>query len=416
MATSAPEETPVPGNRLRGLRALHHRDFRLLWAGQWARATGHWMQLVATPLLLISLGAGALELGIAYALQFGPLLLLAPFGGVLADRMDKRRWLMTLQAITAVQAATFVLVIANGAVEVWHVFALAAVFGLLNASEMPTRVSLVAELVPEKDLSNAVGLMLVAMNASRVIGPALAGLLAAAFGYAANFTWSLVSAVTAVMLVGLIRRDLAHAAPVRREESMVASVLGAARHLASNPTLVTGLGVLAVFGLFGVSFQTIAPVYALDTLGVDEAGYGFFVAAMGIGALAAALPMTLIGTAQATRLMFVAPVAFGILLAVLAATRSPLVAYVAVIPLGFFFVLINSTINVTVQGTIDHEFRGRTMGIYVSIMHGGGAIGAVIMGTLASILDAPTAMLVGAAGIIGFTMLFRLTRGAASAA
>ena len=118
---------------------------------------------------------------------------------------------------------------------------------------------------------------------------------------------------------------------------------------------MTGLGLLAAFGIFGVSFQTIAPVYAIDTLGLDEAGYGFFVAAMGVGALLAALPLTLIGTAQASRLMFVAPIAFGILLTFMALTREPMVAYLTIIPLGFFFVLINSSINVTVQGTIDHR-------------------------------------------------------------
>lgn len=403
---------PATERLVRGLRALRHRDFRLLWAGQWARATGHWMQLVATPLLLLSLGAGAVELGIAYALQFGPLLVLAPFGGALADRLDKRRWLMTLQTVTALQAATFVIVISTGIVEVWQVYVLAALFGLLNASEMPTRVSFVAELVPDEDLPNAVALMLVAMNASRVIGPALAGILAVAFGYGANFTWSLVAALLAVLLVGLISSKRTRLAPPQRVESIFTSVANAVRNVRTDSVIMTGLGLLAAFGIFGVSFQTIAPVYAIDTLGLDEAGYGFFVAAMGVGALLAALPLTLMGTRQASRLMFVAPIAFGILLAVMALTREPMVAYLTIIPLGFFFVLINSSINVTVQGTIDHEFRGRTMGIYVSVMHGGGAIGAVIMGVLAAWLGAPAAMLIGAAGIMIATGILRLSRGA----
>lgn len=403
--------TPVGHRLLRGLRALRHRDFRLLWAGQWARATGHWMQVVATPLLLLSLGAGAMEVGIAYALQFGPLLFLAPFGGALADRLDKRKWLMTLQALTSVQAMMFVAVIVTGMVEVWHIFVLALAFGLLNASEMPTRVSFVAELVPEDELPNAVALMLVAMNGSRVVGPALAGIFAAAFGYGSNYAWSLVAALLAVILVSRISGVRTRKRALRTSESMVESVLGAGRHLRSVPLLVTGLGLLASFGVFGVSFQTIAPIYAIETLGLDEAGYGFLIAAMGVGALGAALPMTLITTALATRLMFIAPMMFGALLVVLAITRVPLVAYAAIVPLGFFFVLINSTINVTVQGTIDHEFRGRTMGIYVSIMHGGGAVGAIIMGIVASLLGAPTAMLIGAGGIAATTLLLRLVRG-----
>jgi predicted MFS family arabinose efflux permease len=368
------------------------------------------MQLVATPLLLLSLGAGAFELGVAYALQFGPILLLAPLGGALADRFDKRRWLMTLQAITAVQALTFVVVIVTGSVSVWHVFALAAMLGMVNASEMPTRVSFVAELVPDREISNAVGLMLVAMNASRVIGPALAGILAAIFGYAANFTWSLLAAITAVILVGRIDGTRTRSAAQVSGESVLRSVQSAIRHIGTSPTLKTGLGLLAAFGLFGVSFQTVAPIYAIETLGMDGAGYGFLIAAMGIGALAAALPMTLISTRQARGLMFLAPIAFGVLLAFLALNRMPMLAFVLIVPLGFFYVLINSTINVTVQGTVDHEFRGRTMGIYVSIMHGGGAIGALLMGTLTALLGAPTAMLIGTAGIVISTAVLRIRR------
>ena len=134
---------------------------------------------------------------------------------------------MTLQTVTALQAATFVIVISTGIVEVWQVYVLAALFGLLNASEMPTRVSFVAELVPDEDLPNAVALMLVAMNASRVIGPALAGILAVLFGYGANFTWSLAAALLAVLLVGLISPKRTRLAPRQRVESIFTSVANA---------------------------------------------------------------------------------------------------------------------------------------------------------------------------------------------
>lgn len=378
------------------VRALKHRNFRLLWAGQWARATGLWMQLVATPLLLLSIGGSAVDLGIVYALQFGPILLLAPVGGAIADRVDRRALLMGLQGVTAAQALLMVVVITSGSVASWQIFALAAVLGVVNAAEMPTRISLVGELVPDEDLPNAVALMMVAMNASRIIGPAIAGLLVATIGYEANFIWSFSGATLAVVLVRLIDGERTIGQTTAAEESVWRSILGAVAYIWRTPLVRTGLGLLAVFGVFGISFQTILPLYAIDMLGLDPAGYGFIVAAMGVGALSAALPITMLGTRTAGRLMFIAPVVFACLLASLALTTVPEVAFALIVPLGFFFVMTNAVINVTVQGTIAHQFRGRTMGIYVSIMHGGGALGALIMGLLASMFSVPVAMSVGA--------------------
>lgn len=353
------------------MRALNHRNFRLLWAGQWARATGLWMQLVATPLLLLSIGGSALDLGVAYALQFGPILVLAPVGGALADRVDKRRWLMMLQAISALQALLFVLVILSGSVEIWQIFGLSVVLGLVNAAEMPTRISFVGELVADEDIPNAVALMMLAMNASRVIGPAIAGLLAALFGFAANLVWSLVAALLTVALVAFIDGSRTKEPAPATGESVGEMIRAATRYIAATPTVSVGLAVLGAFGVFGISFQTILPIHAVEVLGLDRAGYGFLVASMGAGALLAAVPMTLITMRNAMRLMFLTPLAFAGLLAILASTEVPPLAFLVIVPLGFFFVLINSSINVTVQGTVPHEYRGRTMGIYVSIMHGG---------------------------------------------
>jgi len=137
---------------------------------------------------------------------------------------------------------------------------------------------------------------------------------------------------------------------------------------------------------------------------------------MGVGALAAALPMTLVSVSQARRIMLLAPLAFALFLAVLAVTRSVPLAFLVITPLGFFFVLINSSVNVTVQGTIPHEYRGRTMGIYVSIMHGGGAVGALVMGALAELVGVTTAMLVGAAATAGITIALRARAAAMGAA
>jgi len=400
----------------RGLRSLKHRNFRLVWAGQWARATGLWMQLVATPLLVISLGGSAFELGVVYALQFGPILLFAPLGGALADRIEKRRWVMILQAISAIQAFAFVIAIATDTVTMAHIFVLATVLGLVNAAEMPARVSFVAEVVPDEDLPNAVALMMVAMNASRIIGPAAAGLLAAAFGFSSNFLWSAVAAVVTIVTFAAVDNQRTRAAPKPTGESVRDSLLAGITYIRNTSSVSIPMLLLAMFGVFGISFQTILPIYAIDVLGVDKSTYGFLLAAMGLGALAAALPMTLVSVPRARQIMLLAPLAFALFLAVLAVTRSVPLAFLVITPLGFFFVLINSSVNVTVQGTIPHEYRGRTMGIYVSIMHGGGAVGALVMGSLAEIVGVTTAMLVGAAATAIITILLRARAAAVRAA
>ena len=392
----------------RGMRALRSRNFRLLWAGQWARATGLWMQLVATPLLAISLGGSPLDLGIVYALQFGPILLLAPLGGAIADRIEKRRLVMLLQLISAAQALGFVIVISTGIVAMIHIFALSIVLGLVNAAEMPTRVSFVAELVPDEDLPNAVALMMLAMNGSRIIGPAIAGLLAAVFGFSSNFAWSFVAALSCIVVVGQIDGARTRRSPKPNSESVRAALAAGFRFIAATPSVNVPLSLLAMFGIFGISFQTVLPVYALDILKLDRSGYGFLLAAMGLGALAAAVPLTLVSLSFARRIMFFAPVAFAAFLAALALTGDPRLAFLVIGPLGFFFVLINSSINVTVQSTIPHQFRGRTMGIYVSIMHGGGAVGGLVMGALAELLGVTTAMFVGAGATVVITILLRL--------
>jgi predicted MFS family arabinose efflux permease len=414
-----PDDVPAPAGptgAARGLRSLRHRNFRLVWAGQWARATGLWMQLVATPLLVISIGGSAFDLGVVYALQFGPILLFAPLGGALADRIEKRRWVMILQAISAVQAFAFVFVIATDTVTMAHIFVLATVLGLVNAAEMPTRVSFVAEVVPDEDLPNAVALMMVAMNASRIIGPAAAGLLAAFFGFSSNFLWSAIAAVVTIVTFAAIDDQRTRPAPKPTGESVRAALLDGIQYIRRTPAVSIPMLLLGMFGVFGISFQTILPVYAIDVLGVNTSTYGFLLAAMGFGALAAALPMTLVTVSRARQIMLLAPLAFALFLAVLAVTRSVPLAFLVITPLGFFFVLINSSVNVTVQGTIPHEYRGRTMGIYVSIMHGGGAVGALVMGSLAEIIGVTAAMLVGAAATAGITIALRARAAAIRAA
>src|SRR3990170_3843674 len=189
----------------RGFAAMRHPNYRRYWFGQVGSLVGAWMQSVALPWLVLQLGGSPLQLGLVMAFMFGPSLFLAPLGGVLADRVDKRRTLIAVNAVAMLQAATLFVLAATGVVEIWHVYVLALAAGFVNAIEMPVRQAFAAELVPPEDLVNAIALNSTSFNLSRVVGPAIAGVTIAAFGVAINFGINSVSYLS--VLIGLWMLD-----------------------------------------------------------------------------------------------------------------------------------------------------------------------------------------------------------------
>src|SRR5918999_933549 len=199
-AASLPD-APRPGIG-RGLVAMRHPNYRRYWFGQIGSLVGTWMQSVALPWLVLQLGGSPLELGLGMALLFRPSMVVAPLGGVLADRVDKRRTLITVNAVAMLQASVLFALTVTGMVELWHVYALALVAGVVGAIEMPLRQAFVAELVPRDDLVNAIALSSTSFNLSRVIGPAIAGVTIATLGVASNFGINALSYVS--VIVGLL--------------------------------------------------------------------------------------------------------------------------------------------------------------------------------------------------------------------
>src|SRR5919106_3893366 len=189
----------------RGFVAMRHPNYRRYWFGQIGSLVGAWMQSVALPWLVLQLGGSPLQLGLVMAFMFGPSLFLAPLGGVLADRVDKRRALIAVNLVAMTQASVLFVLALTGVVEIWHVYLLALVAGFVNAVEMPVRQAFAAELVPADDLVNAIALNSTSFNLSRVIGPAIAGVTIAAFGVAINFGLNAVSYLS--VLIGLWMLD-----------------------------------------------------------------------------------------------------------------------------------------------------------------------------------------------------------------
>ena len=382
----------------RGFAAMRHRNYRLYWFGQIGSLTGAWMQSVAQPWLVLELGGSPLELGLVLALMFAPSMFLAPIGGVLADRVDKRRTLMVLNAFAMLQAGTLFALAGTGVVEIWHVYLLALAAGFVNAIEMPVRQAFAAELVPAEDLVNAIALNSTSFNLSRVVGPAIAGLTIAAFGVAINFGINAVSYLS--VLIGLWMLDgrvLRHIKRPERFPSVRSSLAEGLRYALATPTVLWPLVLLGGMAMLAMNFQTLLPLFSRDTLALDSGGYGALFAAMGAGSLLGSLILAF-GTSQRPMLRFIlgGGAVFLALELALGFVRSPLLAFPLVIGIGLASMLMVNTINVTIQNSVPDALRGRVMSLYVTVFAGTAPLGGLLAGAIAQGFGAPVAISVGA--------------------
>ena len=388
----------------RGFSAVRHRNFRLYWIGQIVSLVGTWMQTVSQPWLVLLLGGTPIQLGLVLALQFAPSLALAPLGGVLADRVDKRRLLLVTQSVAALQAvALFALTVTN-VVQIWHIMLLALALGFVNALDMPVRQSFAAELVPREELMNAITLNSASFNLARVIGPAVAGITLAFFGPAFNF---LINAVSYLgVLIALRRMDPATMQPIARpaqHPSIRSSLSEGIRYAVRTPNVLWPLVMLAGVGTFGMNFQTLLPLFAKYTLHLEADGFGALFAAMGVGSLIGSLSLAFMGTRRPLVWMIVGgATSFVLFEALLGLSRTPIAAFPVIVLVGLSSMLMVNSINVIVQRNVPNELRGRVMALYVTVFAGSTPIGGLVAGAVAQTWGPPAGFLIGA----GVTVLF----------
>ena len=383
----------------RGFAAMRHPNYRRYWFGQVGSLVGAWMQSVALPWLVLQLGGSPLQLGLVMAFMFGPSMFLAPLGGVLADRVDKRRTLLAVNVVAMAQATTLFVLAITGVVEIWHVYLLALVAGFVNAVEMPVRQAFVAELVPREDLTNAIALSSTSFNLSRVVGPAVAGVTIAAFGVASNFGVNAVSYLSVIVGLFLIRGDQLHRVPRPTVFPSIRTSLGEGlRYARRTPTVLWPLVLLGGMAALAMNFQTLLPIFSRDALALNSGGYGALFAAMGAGSLVGSLTLAFGSDGRPLMRYILAGGAVFLALAfALGFVRIPLAAFALVIGIGFASMLMVNTINVTIQNSVPDALRGRVMSLYVTVFAGSAPIGGLIAGAMAEAWGAPVALSVGAA-------------------
>ena len=406
----------APGGGLgRGFIAMRHPNYRRYWFGQFGSVIGAWMQSVALPWLVLQLGGSPLQLGLVIAFLAGPSMIIAPLGGVLADRVDKRRTLIVMNLVAMAEASVLFALAATGVVEISHVFVLALVAGVVAAIEMPVRQAFVAELVPREDLVNAIALSSTMFNLSRVVGPAVAGVTIAVFGVAVNFGVNAVSFLSVIAGMALIDSRLLLRAPRPDSFPSVRSSLAEGlRYARATPTVLWPLVLLGGLAALAMNFQTLLPLFTTNALGLDAGGYGALFATMGAGSLVGSLALAFTGSQRPlVKLIIGGGAAFLALSFVFGFVRAPLVAFPLVAAIGLFSMLMVNTINVMVQNSVPDALRGRVMSLYVTVFAGSAPIGGLFAGLVAEAFGAPIAFSVGAglAMIILFVVAWRL-RGA----
>jgi len=399
VAVPAPSALPVP------LRAFAHRDFRLFWSGQLVSLVGTWMQSVAQSWLVLELTNSAFLLGLVGTLQFAPVLVFSFFAGALADRLPKRRVLITTQSVMCAQALLLAALVYRGHVQYWHVAVMAAVYGLANTVDMPTRQAFIADMVGREGLRSAIALNSAMFNGARVVGPALAGLVIARWGTALAFFFNGLSFLA--VIAALAALHTAGRPRPRSERSMRMEIAEGIAYALRTPRIALVLSLVLCVSMFFFNYNTLVPLLARDVLHQDAHGFGLLMTAVGCGAVAGAVVLASLGTDRPpVAVLFGSALTLGAATMLVAGVSRFGVAMVLLVVMGFCGMLFMTGANTTVQLTVPDELRGRVMSLHTLMFAGMTPFGAFLVGTVTQALGVRAGFLVmGAGGFLSILVL-----------
>ena len=374
--------------------SLRVRNYRLFASGQVVSLTGTWMQRVAQDWLVLDLSHNSgTAVGITTGLQFAPVLLFGLYGGVIADRYNKRRVLILTQIAAGVLALALGLLDLSGAATLWHVYVLAFALGIATAIDSPVRQSFVTELVGPKLLPNAVSLNSATFNIARVLGPATAGLLIAATGTSWVFLINAASFVAVLAGLAAMRdTELFTGKPVARRPGAVREGLAYVR---KRPELMAITGLVGVVGTLGFNFQLTSALLTKNTFHHGAGSYGLISAVYAFGALLGALASAKRGRAARRRLVFVAAASYGVIEILAGLMPTFWTFFALLIPFGFATLTFSTAANTTVQLAAAPSMRGRVMALYLIVVLGGTPIGSPFIGWIAEVAGPRWSLITG---------------------
>ena len=381
------------------LGALSSRNFRLFVFGQGISLIGTWMQAVALGWLVLEITNSPFAVGLNQALRSFGVLLFTLYAGVIVDRVDKRRLIVGTQVLQMLEALALAALVWTRSVTTWQVMALAVLFGIVNAFDIPARQAFIADLVGREDLMNAIALNSSMFNAARIVGPAVAGVLIGATGVGMCFFLNGVSYVAVVASLLAIR--LPPFVPQPMPGSAWEGLHQAVTFIRSDARVWALVVLVAVFSVLGFPFLVLMPVVARDVLHTDARGYGLLMAAVGVGAMLGALGLAVAGRrVHKGRALLAGGVAFGALLGLFAAARSVAGALALLALAGCAMIVTTALANTMLQTLVPDALRGRVMAFYAFVFVGMAPLGAFQAGLVAEHTGAPVAIALGGAGCL----------------
>lgn len=385
----------------RTFESLTIYNYRIFWLGQLVSMSGTWMQTTAQAWLVLKLTNSPVALGTVTMLQFLPITLLTLFGGVLADRFPKRAVLVGTQSLAALQAVVLTVLVLTNTVQLWHIYLLALLLGIVNAFDNPTRQAFVSELVGKDNLPNAIALNSSLFNSARIVGPALGGIVISVFGIGQAFLFNAISFLP--VIVGLLLLRLREFYPAQRSKrGNVFRQVGEGIHYATHtPNIFVIMITMAVVGTFGYNYSTILPLLAKYVLNAGAVGLGVLTSAVGVGSLVAAL-----GVASARRtsqkVLLGAALIFSVILLLVGFSSSLPLTLVLLALMGAVGIIFTATANTRLQMSAPGELRGRVLSLYFLLFAGTTPIGGFLVGVLAARYGVQTTVaLMGILCIVG---------------
>ncbi len=394
MSDRAEEQTRVRFARFGGstFSSLKYRNFRLFFSGQIISQVGNWLTLVAQTLLVLKLTNSGLMVGLLTGCQFAPVLLFGAWAGLVADRSDKRRLLMIVQTFAMVQSFALAGLAFMGNPPVAAIFAVAFCGGVATAFDNPARRAFVVEMVPETNVQNAVSLNSALMTSSRIVGPALAGLLISTVGYGWCFTIDGLSYIAVLVALWMMRpADLRRPPVAKRGKGQVREGL---RYVRTVPDLWIPLVMMAIIGTLSFNFQVVLPLFATRTFGGDAATFTLLLSVISVGSLTGALLTARRKTVE-LRHVIVAAAGFGVSMLALAAVPTLALAFPVAVLMGFVSIAFMTASTAIVQVRSDPSMRGRVLALQAIVFLGSTPIGGPIVGGISQELGARAGLVVG---------------------
>lgn len=400
-----------PGATRALLRVFRHRNYRLYFAGQLVSLMGTWMQNVAQSWLVYSLTHSTLLLGVTSFCSTVTVFFITPFGGMVADRVDRRKMLLFTQSAAMLQAGALAVLTLTGIVKVWEIVALALCLGLINSFDVPSRQSMTLDMVEKEDLRHAISLNSMMFNLARIVGPSIAGALIAVVGEGVCF--ALNSASFAAVLTSLV---LMRMPPRTRRTTQHAlrEIVDGYRYSLGTPQLRTSLMLVAVSSMFGAAYLTLMPAFARDILHGQSTSYGTLMTSVGAGALIGAFLLSRISERRLIYAPIAAALSFGVCLILFSHSSLLWLSALLLLPTSASLMLLGGTTNTIIQLVSAENFRGRVISHYTQSFMGMMPWGALLLGSLAGRIGVTNAVTIGASVVIASAFVAYFNRRAST--